>query len=121
MAAAALAGALVALPDPARAQRSSTYEAARQQGLIGERTDGYLGFVTAPSADLRGMVEDINIRRRAVYADKARAANATVAEYAFTAACRQIARTAPGEKYQAPDGSWHTRGDEPPLRDPRCP
>jgi uncharacterized protein len=118
---AALAGALAALPATAVAQRNPAYEAARRQGLVGERIDGYLGFVGQPSADLRAMIEDINIRRRAVYADKARTANATVAEYAFTAACRQIARTVPGEKYEAPDGSWRTRTAEPPVRHPRCP
>ena len=42
-------------------------------------------------------------------------------EYAFTQGCILIARTEPGEKYQAPDGSWQTRGAGPAQRDPRCP
>jgi uncharacterized protein YdbL (DUF1318 family) len=113
--------AVLALPAAASAERSPAYEAARRQGVIGERIDGYLGFVVPPSRDLRGLVEDINIRRKAIYASKARANNATVEEYALTAGCLAIARTDPGEKYQAPDRSWHTRGAEPPLRDPRCP
>jgi hypothetical protein len=33
-----------------------------------------------------------------------------VEEYAFTTGCKLIAATQPGEKYQAPDGSWMTRG-----------
>ena len=32
-----------------------------------------------------------------------------------------ISHTSAGEKYQAPDGSWQTRGANPPMRDPRCP
>ena len=45
-----------------------------------------------------------------------------VAELAlFTAGCLAIARTSPGEKYQAPDGSWQTRTSAPPQRDSRCP
>ena len=63
----------------------------------------------------------IIFQRRAVYADKAQAANATLEEYAFTAGCLAIARTAAGEKYQGPDGSWQTRGAGAPQRDPRCP
>ena len=52
---------------------------------------------------------------------KAQAANATLEEYALTAGCIAIARTEPGEKYQAPDGSWKTRTSAPPERDSRCP
>jgi uncharacterized protein len=101
--------------------RNPAYDTARRSGLIGERMDGYLGYVGSPSADLRGVVEDINIRRKAVYAEKAKANSATLEEYAVTAGCLAIARTSPGEKYQAPDGSWQTRGNDPPLRDSRCP
>jgi uncharacterized protein len=67
------------------------------------------------------VVEDVNIKRKAIYADNAKAKSATVEEYAFTAGCIAIARTVPGEKYQAPNGSWQTRTSAPPLRDSRCP
>ncbi|MBS0476604.1 MAG: YdbL family protein [Proteobacteria bacterium] len=107
---------------PAAAQnRDPAYAAARAAGQVGEKTDGYLGFPSTPSADVRHMAEDINIKRKAVYAEKAQANNATVEEYAFTSGCLAIARTAPGEKYQAPDGSWQTRGAGAPQRDSRCP
>ena len=52
---------------------------------------------------------------------KAQANNATVEEYALTSGCQLILNTAPGEKYQAPDGSWQTRGAGTPQRDSRCP
>lgn len=109
------------LATPALAQRDPAYEAARSSGQVGEKMDGYLGIVGASTASLQRLVDDINIKRRAVYADKARAANATLEEYALTAGCLAIARTAPGEKYQAPDGSWQTRTSAPPARDSRCP
>ena len=117
-----VAAALALLPAVAHAQaRDPAYAAARASGQVGEKMDGYLGYVGAPSPGLRAVVEDINIKRKAVYADKARANNATVEEYALTSGCLAIARTAPGEKYQAPDGSWQTRASEPPVRDSRCP
>lgn len=119
LSAAALAFAGIAAP--AFAQRDPAYEAARASGQVGEKMDGYLGIVGSADAALRRLVDDLNIKRRAVYADKAKAANATLEEYAFTAGCVAIARTAPGEKYQAPDGSWQTRGTGAPIRDPRCP
>ena len=105
----------------ASAQRDPAYAQARAAGLVGEKADGYLGIVGAGTADLRRIVNDINIRRRAVYAEKAQAANATLEQYALTAGCLAIARTEPGERYQAPDGSWVTRSSAPPQRDPRCP
>lgn len=118
----ALALALLALSAPASAQqRDPAYAAARAAGQVGEQANGYLGFPTPPSAEVRRMAEDINIKRKAVYAERAQANASTVEEYAFTAGCQAIARTVAGEKYQAPDGSWRTRGAEPPLRDARCP
>ena len=110
------------VPAVAYAQaRDPAYAAARAAGQVGEKMDGYLGYVTPPAPALRAVVEDINIKRKAVYAGKAQANNATVEEYALTSGCLLIAQTKPGEKYQAPDGSWQTRGDGPPLRDSRCP
>jgi uncharacterized protein YdbL (DUF1318 family) len=110
------------MPLPAGAQaRDPLYAAARADGQVGEQVNGYLGFVTPPAPELRKVIEDINIKRRAVYADKARTANATIEEYALTSGCLLISHTAPGEKYQAPGGAWQTRGAGAPLRDPRCP
>ena len=105
----------------AQAQRDPAYEAARSSGQIGEKTDGYLGLVGGGSPALRAMVDDLNIKRKAVYAQKAQAQHATVEEYAFTSGCLLIAQTGSGEKYQGPGGSWQTRGAGAPQRDPRCP
>lgn len=121
----ALLGGMLALglvlPSPAVAQRDPAYEAARQAGQVGEKMDGYLGVVGSQSGAIEAMVSDLNIKRRANYAERAQAQRATLQEYAFTQGCILIARTQPGEKYQAPDGSWQTRGSGPPQRDPRCP
>lgn len=113
--------AALALVAPALAQRDPAYAAARAAGEVGERVDGYLGIVGTPTPELQRIVDDINIKRRAVFAKKAQENNATLEQYAMTVGCQAIARTEPGEKYQAPDGSWKTRTTEPPERDPRCP
>jgi len=102
-------------------QRDPAYAAARAAGKVGEQPDGYLGIVGAADPALQRLVDDINIKRRAVYAEKAKENSATLEAYALTAGCQAIARTVPGEKYRAPDGSWQTRTSAPPTRDPRCP
>ena len=106
---------------PALAQRDPAYQSARAEGKVGEKMDGYLGIVGAATPDLRKMVDDINIRRRAVYAERAQAEGATLEEYAFTAGCLAISRTTTGEMYQAPNGSWTRRAGGAAQRDPRCP
>ena len=118
---AALALGVVAFTAASAQQRDPAYAAARAAGEIGEKMDGYLGFVASPSLSTKRMVDDLNIKRKAVYAQQAQAQHATVEEYAFTSGCLAIARTTPGEKYQAPDGSWQTRTGAAPQRDPRCP
>ena len=120
LSAAAVAMALGGLAGTAYAQRDPAYAAARAAGQVGEQVDGYLGIVGASTPTLRDLVNDINIKRRAVYTQRAQAEGATAQAYALTSGCVAIARTVPGEKYQAPDGSWQTRTSAPPIRDSRC-
>jgi uncharacterized protein YdbL (DUF1318 family) len=116
------AAASLALSAPAAAQRDPAYEQARAAGQIGEQIDGYLGVVGGGNATLRALVDDINIKRRAAYSEKAAAASATLKDYAFTSGCLLIARTKPGEMYQGPDGTtWLRRTDSAPQRHPSCP
>ena len=116
---AAIGGAaLFALAAPALAQ---DYGSAKAAGQIGEKIDGYVAVVGGGSAELRRVVDDTNIKRKAVYSEKAQAQHVTIEEYAFATGCTLIAKTAPGERYQAPDGSWKTRTGTAPERDARCP
>ena len=108
-------------PVLAQAGRDPAYSAARAAGQVGEQTDGYLGFPVPPGPQTRAMVDDLNIKRKNVYAQKAQAKGSTIQAYAFVTACKLIADTVPGEKYQAPGGGWQTRTAEPPQRDSHCP
>jgi uncharacterized protein len=109
------------LAAPALADRDPEYARARAAGEIGEQPDGYLGIVVAPTGDLKKLVDDINIKRRALYQAKATENKVTLEAYALTSGCQAITRTQPGEKYRTPDGRWKTRTAEPAERDPRCP
>lgn len=118
------AGVLMALAMGGHAlaqARDPAYAAARAAGQVGEMPTGYLGIVGTATPDLKRLVDDINIKRKAVYAERAQAQHATVEEYAFTTGCKLLLQTQPGEKYQTPDGSWQTRGGGAPVRDSRCP
>lgn len=117
--AAVLAGA--AIGTAAHAQRDPAYAAARAAGQVGEQPDGYLGIVGDATPQLRALVNNINIQRKAAYTQRAQAGGGTVEQMAFVAGCNLIQQTQAGEKYQAPGGAWQTRGGGAPTRDSRCP
>lgn len=100
--------------------RSPEYSAARAAGQVGEQQDGYLGIVGNQAATIVAMVRDLNNKRRQVYTEGAAASKSTVQEYATATACRLLADTQPGEKYQAPDGSWQVRTAAMPPRPAGC-
>ena len=101
-----LALASLAVTSPALAQDSALIVQARRAGLIGERFDGYLGFVTTPSAELRRQVNAINIRRRSLYNDLAMRKGVTREEVGITAACSLFRRLGVGEYYLPGQGGW---------------
>ena len=100
--------ALLAVGTPALAA-DPVVEAALSAGTVGEQWDGYLGFVSAPSADLKAAVDAINIKRRAGYTQIAAARNATVDQFAQTTACSILRNVKPGQAYKLKDGSWQVR------------
>lgn len=102
--------------------RDPAYQSARESGLVGEKSDGYLGYVSSPTGAIKALVEDINIKRKAAYSKESLANGATVEEMALRNGCRLIGeRTVAGEKYQTPNGTWKTRDGGRPELDPRCP
>lgn len=117
--AAAAIVAVAGIAGTAWAQRDPAYQAARAAGQVGEQPDGYLGVVGSGTPELRALVANINIQRKAAYTRGAQA-GATVEQFAFVSGCNLIAQTKPGEKYKTPGGSWETRGNGAPERDPRC-
>jgi len=96
----------LAMPGPALAQEAAAIVQARRAGLIGERYDGYIGFVTSPPSDLRRQVNAINIRRRSLYYDLASRKGVTPEEVGITAACSLFRRLGIGEYYLPGQGGW---------------
>jgi uncharacterized protein len=127
---AACAAVALALAAPALGQAGGQSLAqARAAGLIGEQTDGYLGFVTGAtiSADLRGRVNQNNMQRRAAYTRQLEDARqqgrvATLEEIAYAVACDVYEnRIAVGEYYRTEAGQWRQRtAGQAPQRGSRC-
>ena len=112
--------AVIGASTAALAQRDPAYQAARSAGQIGEQPDGYLGVVGAGNSELRALINNINIQRKAAYTQQSAQSGSTVDQFAVTSGCNLIARTVPGEKYKAPDGAWNTRTAAPPERIASC-
>lgn len=102
------AGAVLMLvAAPAMAQDALV--AARGQGLVGERYDGYLGVVGTISPALRAQVAAVNIKRRALFSDLAGRRGVTAQDVGVAAACALLGRVAIGEAYVLADGQWRHR------------
>jgi uncharacterized protein YdbL (DUF1318 family) len=80
---------------------------AKAAGQLGERTDGMLGVVTpgAPK-DVVKLVEEVNAKRRALYASIAKKNGTSAAAVAARAGEKAIAKTASGNYIQNANGDW---------------
>lgn len=103
---AALAAAPVAAQSPILSE-------AVQSGQVGERYDGYMGFVVTPPAQLRRQVDAINLRRRNLYIELAERRNVNPQLVGMTAACQLFSQLPLGEAYMLSDGAWRRRAAAP--------
>ncbi len=115
---------LLATAVPALAQAADpVVEAARDAGIVGEQSDGYLGIRGGGNADLVKRVNQINIQRRAVYTDTAAAkSGVTVVDVGAATACQLFkTRVAPNQYYRTANGEWRQRtGNVPVALPPYC-
>ena len=79
---------------------------AIQAGQVGERYDGYMGFVVAPSPEVRRQVAAVNLRRRNLYIELAGRRNVNAAVVGIATACQLLRQLSPGEAYLLTDGKW---------------
>ncbi|SEL72853.1 hypothetical protein SAMN05216262_11934 [Colwellia chukchiensis] len=80
-------------------------EDAKQQGLVGEMPNGYLGVVVK-SAATKQLVDNVNKKRRSIYLDLARKNKITMAQVTALAGQKAIAKTRPGHLIQNAAGQW---------------
>jgi len=84
-----------------------TLDEAKQQGLLGERPDGYLGLAT-PSASFKTveLMKDINRKRRDVYKGIAEKNGTALSAVEALAGKKAIEKTPSGQLIMQPDGKW---------------
>ena len=97
--------ALLAGAPPSFAQ-SAALELAVRAGQVGERFDGYMGFVVPPSPEVRRQVAAVNLRRRNLYIELAGRRNVNAAVVGIATACQLLRQLSPGEAYLLTDGKW---------------
>ncbi len=93
------------------AQQKALIDSAKQRGVVGEQSDGYLAFRQAsPDASLTEAVTVTNNARRQAYARSAQAAGTTT-EVAAARAFETIVmpRITSGEWYRNAQGQWVQR------------
>ena len=72
-------------------------DAAKADGVVGERADGYLGAVqSSAAAEVRVLIEDINAKRKQQYERIAAQNGIPLAEVEALAGKKTIAKTQPG-------------------------
>jgi hypothetical protein len=110
---------LVAFAASPGAAQSPAFEAAVQAGVIGERYDGYMGFVATPPPELRRQVAAVNLRRRNLYIELSTRRNVTAQIVGVATGCELLGRLGVGEAYMLKDGVWRRRaaGEPPPQPD----
>ncbi|MEP0177465.1 MAG: YdbL family protein [Paraglaciecola sp.] len=77
---------------------------AKQKGLVGEKDNGYLGVVVA-SNDVQSLVNEINAKRKTVYAKLAEKNGITVQQVEKLAAQKAYDKTSSGH-YLWTNGKW---------------
>ncbi|RLB91030.1 MAG: DUF1318 domain-containing protein [Deltaproteobacteria bacterium] len=89
-------------------QRLPVIADLKTKGIIGEDNKGYLGFVTS-KRDQEAVIAAENKDRKKIYTYFAKQQNTTIDVVEKIQAARKAAKTAPGEFFQNPDGSWHKK------------
>lgn len=77
---------------------------AKDQGLIGENSSGYLGLVVQ-DAEAKAVVDEVNEKRKAHYLQLAKKNNLSLAQVEALAAAKTIEKTQSGH-YIEVNGNW---------------
>lgn len=80
-------------------------EQAKQQGLVGEMPNGFLGVVVA-SAEVSSLVDMVNKKRKDIYLNLARKNKITMQQVTKLAGEKSIAKTQSGHLIKNSAGQW---------------
>jgi hypothetical protein len=82
---------------------------AKATGLVGEQSSGYLAAVSAPTSEVRALVQSINAKRRASYEKIAAKNGISLQQVEQLAGQKAIEKTRAGQYIRLPSGEWRQR------------
>jgi uncharacterized protein YdbL (DUF1318 family) len=83
---------------------------AKSQGLVGERSNGYLGIVVNnPSGDVKTLVADINSKRKQAYQESASSAGVELQIIELRIGQRLQHKTSRGQYIPTEGGAWQRK------------
>ena len=83
-------------------------QTAKNQGLVGETTSGYLAAVKSPSPEVSALIESINSQRKQKFKEIAARNNTSLEAVEQLAGKKAIEKSAPGS-YIKVGGSWQQK------------
>jgi len=83
-------------------------QTAKSQGLVGELSSGYLAAVETPSADVKALITDVNVKRKAKYQEIATRNNITLKDVEELAGKKAIEKSKAGS-FVKNGGSWQKK------------
>ena len=94
----------------ASAAAAGSLQQAKAQGLIGERQDGYVGYVVKPAAEeIKVLVKSVNAKRRAKFQSTAKNNGLSMDDVAQLFFQRALKASKSGHFIQQQDGSWQQK------------
>ena len=82
-----------------------TLEEAKAQGLVGEKSNGYLGLVSPNHGEAHVLANDVNQKRRQAYEEIARRHGTNISAVESLAGEKAVQNTKPGHFVEGP-GGW---------------
>ncbi len=101
-----LAAAALALGWSAPPVLAQSLDQLRASGAVGERYDGYAQALQSSAA---GVVQQVNAKRKQIYAQRAAQEGASVDQIGRVYARQIFAKAPPGTKFLQENGSWITK------------
>lgn len=82
-----------------------TLDEAKSKGLVGEKSDGYLGLVSPGSGEAQALTNEVNQKRRQAYEEIARRNGTSLNAVETLAGEKAVANTKPGNFVEG-SGGW---------------
>ena len=79
---------------------------AKSAGLIGEQSDGYIGFVKAVPDDVKNLVKDVNTKRKEIYQQIAKKQKISLSEVEKIGGNKAMNKTETGHYIKRPGEGW---------------